>query len=265
MITITDTLTPATEQDQPTTVRSEFNIQRACVWLGGPLALLGMAIGQLGLARFVPPPSPAHSAERIAAIYASRSGWIMAGAILTCFMAALWAPFTVVLSRHLKRMEGEGGILSATQLVLGTILILEFFVPLTIMIVAAFRPDLPASTIQMLNDMAQIFWVGLTYSLVLEVFVIGLAVLRDSHETPIFPRWVGYLNLVFGTLWVASPFLAFFKQGPLAWNGLLLWWVALAIYVIWIGVMTFAMLKAIDSEESEAIARNGADGTLAIV
>src|SRR6266404_9395236 len=69
--------------------------QRICIW-GGPISLL-MAFAGLYVAGFLPPPSPAASAEQIAAIYREHSLAIRIGAIL--FMAAICSALAA----------GEGG------------------------------------------------------------------------------------------------------------------------------------------------------------
>ena len=95
--------------------------------------------------------------------------------------------------------------------------------------------------------------VGVTFTAVLQVVVIGIAMLQDGREAPIFPRWAGWLNIVVGATWIPGTFIVYAKHGPLAWNGLLSWWVPCASYLVWMAVMTVLLLKAVDREESEVL------------
>lgn len=46
----------------------------------------------------------------------------------------------------------------------------------------------------------------------------------------------------------SGGFIVFFKGGPLAWNGLLAWWLVLAVCFSWIVVITVLLLRAINRQ-----------------
>jgi hypothetical protein len=46
--------------------------------------------------------------------------------------------------------------------------------------------------------------------------------------------------------------LAFFKSGPFAWNGALVFWLAGSTFFVWFIVMTVTLLKAIRQEQESA-------------
>src|SRR5581483_1540602 len=90
----------------------------------------------------------------VAAWYRHDTDAIRIGLILTMFAAAFSAAWVAVISVQLKRIEGSSCVMSYTQLGSGVAGILLFIVPITFWIVAAFRPDRPPATQQLLNDLA---------------------------------------------------------------------------------------------------------------
>ena len=85
--------------------------------------------------------------------------------------------------------------------------------------------------------------------MVLQALVIGVAIVMDRRDAPIFPRWAGYYTLLNVFVWCGGSFAVFFKEGLLAWNGLIAWYLPLAEFCIWLIVMTKLMLKATDQME----------------
>ena len=74
---------------------------------------------------------------------------------------------------------------------------------------------------------------------------MGLAIVSDNHERPVFARWLGYFNIWVAILFLPGGLITFFKSGPFAWNGLLAFWLPLTVFFLWYIVMFFALLKAI--------------------
>ena len=58
-----------------------------------------------------------------------------------------------------------------------------------------------------------------------------------------FPSWVGYTNFWVGLGLIPATLIPFFHTGPLAWNGLLGFYVPASVFVIWYGVMFTALRK----------------------
>jgi hypothetical protein len=51
--------------------------------------------------------------------------------------------------------------------------------------------------------------------------------------------------------------IPFFKSGPLAWNGLLSWWIPVAVLALWFFVMTPVLLRAINIPDTSALDGRG--------
>jgi len=83
-----------------------------------------------------------------------------------------------------------------------------------------------------------------------------MAVLQDKGPEPIFPRWLGYLSF-----WAAASFLfgglnPLFRSGPMAYDGLLAWWLGLIVFTVWIVAVTYSLLfVAIPQQEAEDLHR----------
>ena len=226
-------------------------IERWCIWSGAPMYVL-FAVGFIAFAKFMPPPSPEASAEQIAELYGSRVNGIRIGAILVCLGAALLAPYYGALCVQMKRIEGRQSPLTYAQLMLAACFILEFIFPMFIMQGIVYRPGRPADIVQAMSDTTWLLFVGVVSTGALQFVVIAVAIFADKSEHPVFPRWVGYFNC-----WVTLSFLAgnaifFVKSGPLAWNGLLSWWITIVAYGIWLVVMLVMMLKSVTNQQTAA-------------
>jgi hypothetical protein len=216
---------------------------RACAWSGVACVVVLLA-GFWGLAGFIPPPSPNASAHEIAGLFRDHRDRIRAGMIVSAFGCALMAPWFAGLSVHLRRIEGRYSPLAYLQLGLGMILTLEFIIPLMFWEVATFRTDREDDLIRLINDLAWIQFVALTSTVVLQALVIGSAIVLDKRDTPVFPRWAGYYTLFNVFVWCGGSFAVFFKEGLLAWDGLIAWYIPLAEFCLWLIVMTRLMLRA---------------------
>ncbi len=74
---------------------------------------------------------------------------------------------------------------------------------------------------------------------------MGHAIMSVQHEQPIFPRWVGYFNIWVAVLFIPGGLLTFFKTGPVAWNGLLAFWMPVVVFFAWYIVMFFVLRTVI--------------------
>lgn len=222
------------------------------VWMGFafmPLFLLGFGV----IAGFIPPPSPGDSAEEVARMFDDDRTRIRIGMWVTTAAAALLACFVTAISLQLRRMEGPGvGPLATLQAVSGALVVLEFIFPQMAWQTAAYRSERSPETIQMLNDIAWLCYLGVVSTFLLQCFAIVLATFRDTRADPVFPRWMAYV-----TIWSAlgvsgGSMVVFTRSGPFAWNGVIAWWLLVVAFFVWMVATTWALLRAIRQEEREA-------------
>jgi uncharacterized small protein (DUF1192 family) len=147
-------------------------------------------------------------------------------------------------------------------MIAGGLLVLVFVMPMFTWQAAAFRPDRPAATTQALNDLAWLPFVGIVMTVLLQWAVTAIAIFTDRRQEPVFPRWMGYLTLWACVGIVPGGFIVFFKSGPLAWNGILGWWVLIITFFIWMVCMSVVLLRAIAHEERDEALRVAADSSL---
>ncbi len=224
---------------------------RIYIWCG-PLGLTLFFAGFL-IAHLLPLPSPTENASQISTFYRSHTDLIRVGLVFAIFGATLLGPWVAMLSVMVKRIEGRLSPAAYCQLALGSLLILEFIIPLMILETAVFRPNRSPSEILLLSDVCWTLFVGVVSTAVVEVFFIGLTIRRDKSQNPIFPNWMSNFSFLVAAIFMSGTFVVFFKTGPLAWNGVLAWWVAVSAFGIWLLAITIYMLRAPNSDVREEL------------
>jgi hypothetical protein len=225
-------------------------IEKAAAWSTlGMLVIFGIAMW--GIGRLIPPISPGLTAEQTAHFYLDHDLRIRIG--LGILVAGMWfmTPVFALLSRQVRRIEGYWGVMSLTVLILSVTFPFVFTLAMVFGVAAAYRPDRDPQVVQGLSDMFWLLLVGIVGPLVLQGLMIALAVFVDKRAVPTFPRWYGYLNLWMAVLVVPGGAVYFFKTGPLAWNGIIAWWIPVSAFFVWIVPTVILLVKAIDIEAAE--------------
>jgi hypothetical protein len=230
------------------------NAQLLCLW-SAPLMGVLVTVGWWLCAHFVPPPSPALGAEEIAGLFRENTTGIRVGMILMMFGACCWGPFIAVISAQMSRIEGNPPVLAYTQLICGVLNVAIILLSSMFWTVAAFRPDRDPQLILLLNDMAWLIVAMPFGPIVIQSAAIGLAILSDKSSSPVFPRWLAYMNFWLGFLSMPAGLMTFFKTGPFAWNGLLAFWLPLVVFGVWFNTMIMMVYKAIKQQPEVGAAR----------
>jgi hypothetical protein len=82
------------------------------------------------------------------------------------------------------------------------------------------------------------------------VTVIALRAATQFVENNPFPRWWGYLSLWITLMLEAGAFAFVPRTGPLAWNGLLVFWTPMALFSLWILVQSWLVFRALRGQEA---------------
>lgn len=220
--------------------------QKLCAWCGlASAALLG---GGMLVAGFVPPPSPMLSPDQVVALYRDHSLAIRIGMLMTFFGMSAYIAFVGVVSVQLKRIRGVSELSSLLQLAAGTIGVLTFLLPFMGIAAGAFRPDREPASLVLLNDVCWLLAVTAFPSFMTQWAAIANAVLRDRSPAPVYPRWVGFLQIWVMFVTLAAPLPFFFATGPFAWNGLFPFWLAGGMFFGWMAVMSVMTARAVDAD-----------------
>lgn len=235
-------------EETPRYTASDLRIVRWLVW-SGPFTFAVVAAGML-IAGFIPPHPPSASAEAIAREFIEHATWIKIGCSLVFIGACFWATWNVAIAFFMRRMEKGMPLLTSVFLVLAAAGTVIYILPAIIWLVAAFRPEaVPPQTTRMLNDAAWLMFVWTVPSYSLAMVMTAVAIFRDGNTPRVLPRWIAYLNLLFAIDLFSCYLVAFFKEGPLAWNGVVSFWNPVALYLTWAIGMTVGMLQALRREE----------------
>jgi hypothetical protein len=213
-------------------------IQLACVW-AGPAFFVLYLVAFVGFARFVPPPAPSWGQDRIAELFTEHAISIRVGMVLGLIASTLLIPFFGVISIQIARIERRMPVLALMQFGGAVLLVVFFQLCGMLWIAATFRSELEPSTIRMLNDLSWLVFVMVFPGYVVQLSCVALASFMDHRAHPLWPRWVGYLNLWIAFSGAGGGIAAFFKTGPFAWNGLIGFYIPIVAFTIWIVVMTY--------------------------
>lgn len=225
-----------------------------CSWSG--ILFVITYVGCLGLvAGFLPPPSPNLSAEAMAQHWLDHHDGIVLGATAASAFGAFLLIWSAQLCVMLARIEGPAPVLTIIQGMGGALTGWIMVSDPILWLAAAYRPSIPAPLVQSLTDTA---WMTLcmTYAVTtVQFWAIGLIGLADTSARPLFPRWLCWLTLVTGTMWIFNDAIPYHKTGPLAWDG------AVTLYTLfsfWLGTSLLLSVYMVKDVRARQVVTQGA-------
>lgn len=228
---------------------SQF-IQKTFAW-AGPVFIV-VLLPSFWVMGFLPPISPTLSPTEMAAHLDERRGAYRLGATLIMQSGLFMFLWAAAISAQIRRIENGGPpVLTYAQMILSVPA--NFFPVLAALLwsVVAFRPERSPELLILFNDLAWLMILMPAAALMLQAIVIGVAILSDDRATPLFPRWAAYLNFWVALLLLPGVVTSFFKTGPFAWDGLLVFWVPILAFFAWIIVMAWLVARAVDMPDEE--------------
>jgi hypothetical protein len=87
--------------------------------------------------------------------------------------------------------------------------------------------------------------------LIAQSVILALAIYLDRQLRPVFQPWVAHFNLVVAALLIPAAFVGAAMTGPIAWDGLLTFWVRNITIGLWIVVMGVVLGQAIKRQRAE--------------
>jgi len=199
---------------------------------------------------FTPPMSPTMSAEQVAAFYRDPAhlSRIRGSMILFNWFCVGLIPVLILIMMQIRRMAHRTPIFAYCMLGCAAGGPTIFLVANIFWLLAAFRPERNPELTQMYNDLAWItFTTGVPF-LIAQSVILALAIYFDDPQQPVLPRWVAHFNLLVAAALVPAAFVALTLSGPVAWDGVLSFWLKNIAIGVWIVVMGAVLGRAIHRE-----------------
>lgn len=219
---------------------ADLEIQSISLWTG-PAAGVILLIAFLAFPGFLPPMSPDLPAEQVAGFYADNQAMIRFSMITFNLCGIMLIPFFMVIVAQLKRMATQSHVFAycyLTATVSGATL---FALADVFYLVAAFRPDRDPELILLLNDMAWIVFIAPVGILVAQNLILAAAIYFDNGPRRVFPRWTAHFAVVTAVAMAPATAAATVTSGPLAWDGVVSFWLRNGAFVAFTVVMFFVL------------------------
>jgi hypothetical protein len=212
------------------------------------------ALAFLAFPGFVHPLSPTLSADEVAAFYRDPQNLprIRYSMIVFNWFGVALIPFLALIVMQIRRMAHRTPILA--YCFLGCIAAgpTIFCLADLFWIITAFRPERDPALIQLFNDLAWVTFTGQVGFLVAQSVFLALAIYLDRQPRPVFRPWVAHFNLAVAAALAPAAFVGLALTGPLAWDGLLSFWVKNSAIAAWIVVMTLVLGQTLYRQRREA-------------
>jgi hypothetical protein len=229
-------------------------VERTMAISGAAFALLLFpAILMTGL---LPPMSPMKTADQVAQFWSTNTALKRMGLVIMLAASGLQAPFGALIAIRIRQMENsKHSAMAYTQLIATGMAVMAIVLPTFAFAAASYRPERDPQITQALNDLGWLPFVMNWPAATLQCLVIGFAIFGAAQ--PLWPRWLGYVNVWFAFIFAAGGLVVLFKDGVFAWNGLLAFWMVAPLFGAWFLVMAWQLWVTVpaDSDEPTQLAR----------
>ncbi|SEH71417.1 hypothetical protein SAMN04489835_3188 [Mycolicibacterium rutilum] len=200
---------------------------------------------------FVHPMSPTMSVEEVAGFYRDETARIRYSMILFNWFGVGLIPTVVLLAMQVRKMAHRTPILSYCLIACAGGPPTLFLIANMFWLLGSFRPERSPELTQLLNDLAWVTFTVLVPYLIAQCLVLALAVYWDHQDKPVFRPWVAHFNLLIALALMPAAFGAVTFEGPLAWDGVLSFWVKNIAIAVWIAVMGIVLAHNIRRQAAE--------------
>jgi hypothetical protein len=202
---------------------------------------------------FVKPMSPRMSADEVAAFYRDPShlSRIRYSMIFFNWFCIGLIPMLTLVVMQIRRMAHRTPIFGYAMLgcIAGGPTV--FLIANLFWLLAAFRPERDPALTQLFNDLAWVTFTSGVPFLIGQSVILALAIYLDRQDRPVFGRWVAHFNLAIAAALTPAAFVGLALEGPVAWDGLLSFWVKNAAVALWIVVMGIVLGRNLHRQRSD--------------
>ncbi|WP_068162647.1 hypothetical protein [Rhodococcus phenolicus] len=231
------------EQAQDSPTAGNIKAQWVSLWTG-PAAAVVLLVAGLAFPGFRPPMSPTLPAGEVASFYSENTAWIRFSMVTFNLCGIMILPFFMVIVVQMKRMRQSHvfAYCYLTAIVSGATI---FALSNIFFLVAAFRPERDPELVLLLNDLAWIVFIAPVGMVVGQFLLLAAAVHFDNGPDAVFPRWVGHYSLATAVAMIPAAGAAVAQTGPLAWDGLLSFWLRNGAFALFTVVMFFVLRRTV--------------------
>jgi hypothetical protein len=202
---------------------------------------------------FLHPMSPTMSADEVAAFYRDETARIRYSMILFNWFGVALIPIVILLAMQIRRMAHRTPILSYCLIACAGGPPTLFLIANMFWLLGSFRPDRAPELTQLLNDLAWLTFTIVVPYLIAQCLLLALAIYWDGNDKPVFKPWVAHFNLLIAVALAPAAFTALASTGPLAWDGLISFWVKNIAIFVWIVVMGIVLGQTIRQQRAQEL------------
>jgi hypothetical protein len=217
--------------------------RRICLF-GALAGVVMIGVGLLLAFRFIPPLAPSVTAAQTVAYYSNHIVGVRAGAILWFVGVSLTLLLYLAISDAMMEMSHRSRLAASAQIACAVTATVPALICALIFAALSVRPDRVPELTQLLSDIGWLTLVMPAFPISMQLAAIAFATLADRSDNPIFPRWSGYLSGWAAVLLLPGTLVPLFSTGPFAWNGVLTFYLGLASFSIWFGVMCWVVWRS---------------------
>jgi hypothetical protein len=197
--------------------------------------------------RTQPPGKPWYDPPQAVGWFADRHWGLLIGFAFIFVLGGFSATAIGLITYSIRRMSVSRAFAYSYLLLYAVSAVPGFLFICVAMTAGAMRPDRDPAMQRWLYDFG-----FLSFSGTMGVFLIGslvwmAAILLDKNS--VFPRWFAYLNLCNALTEVVIAPSWIFQRGVLAWNGVIAWWIDVAVFGFYTGVFIYLLRRMIERED----------------
>ncbi|KAL8276979.1 hypothetical protein RQP46_010614 [Phenoliferia psychrophenolica] len=210
---------------------------------------------------FLPPMSPRWTPQETVDFMKSHHMRIAWGGSILMVGGAFYIPLSCGISTQMRRIPNLHVSIPMVQAHCGSASVWTFMIPGIIVCVANFDLDRP---IEITQAFIQLFWIGFFMAwptFFIQNFAFAFAILADTREKPLFPKWIIGVNTIIPILFIPATACHVTKTGPIAWDGIMSFWVPGCLFSLQVFIESACLARAVyyDDDHEKGIQLNETD------
>ncbi|KAJ5727050.1 hypothetical protein N7493_004870 [Penicillium malachiteum] len=192
----------------------------------------------------IPPTKPWWDADTVKLHYLKHEKGTQVATIFLFLSGAFFLPFSTAIATQIRLIPTIHPAIPDLQLACAAASVCIWMISATFMSLLTFR-DYSAELVQLLNDA---MWLSILMSwpiFWIQFWTISWAVFSDCSPDPVFPKLMGWVNLLSPIVLALASGIHMHHSGAMAWNGGLVFWPTLAVYAVEINCCCWYLVRNI--------------------